>query len=39
MDQQKAFGRITRRVAIDRNILTYRLAARELGCTVTQAKT
>ncbi|GAA5847033.1 hypothetical protein JCM9279_002660 [Rhodotorula babjevae] len=38
MDQQKAFGRITRRVAIDRSILTYRLAARELGCTVTDAK-
>ncbi|GAA5972569.1 hypothetical protein JCM11641_001903 [Rhodosporidiobolus odoratus] len=38
MDNKQAFGRITRRVTIEKSILTYRLCARELGVTVKQAK-
>ncbi|KAJ8292473.1 hypothetical protein OF846_004252 [Rhodotorula toruloides] len=38
MDQQKAFGRITKRVHIEKAVLTYRLAARELGVSVKDAK-
>ncbi|GAA6012542.1 hypothetical protein JCM11491_005427 [Sporobolomyces phaffii] len=38
MDNKVAFRHITKRVAIEKSILTYRLLSRELGVTVTQAK-
>ncbi|KAI5478221.1 protein of DNA polymerase subunit Cdc27 family [Pseudohyphozyma bogoriensis] len=37
-DQKVAFRHITKRVALDKQTLTYRLLARELGITVAEAK-
>ncbi|GAA5853727.1 hypothetical protein JCM8547_007425 [Rhodosporidiobolus lusitaniae] len=38
MDSKQAFTRFTRRVTIEKTILTYRFTARELGITVREAK-
>ncbi|GAA6016742.1 hypothetical protein JCM10207_003237 [Rhodosporidiobolus poonsookiae] len=38
MDNKAAFTRITKRVTLEKSILTYRLAARELGVSVNDAK-
>ncbi|GAA5862406.1 hypothetical protein JCM3774_002505 [Rhodotorula dairenensis] len=38
MDHQRAFTKLTKRIAIEKTILSYRLAARELGVSVHDAK-
>lgn len=38
MEHQRAFTKLTKRIAIEKTILSYRLAARELGVSVQDAK-